>query len=270
MRLLFKILNRSVKTKNKLTFALLAILLCAGNSFAQDSLSHRSVFPRGISIEYGFGKYSVKDEYISKEKYSGTLPYFKVNWSRFHSKYAYHLSLEYRSSSKIKNYNVSTNIYQFALNQGFLYPLPTMSLFARDAYAFLGPSTELYFFHNKQNIAVSGFDYALSFAALFSIGLNSEIIYPIRKDLQVEGSLCLSVLSLGFRMVDNEEEDVSPVKLLTLLSGTNASFGLGTRYNLFGNFSLKLAYELHVTRISSWDPLLSASDNLFVTVAYRF
>ena len=270
MTLSFKILNRSVKIKIKIIFVILAILLFAGNSYAQDSLSHRTIFPRGISIEYSFGKYSVRDEYISNEKYSGTFPSFNANWSRFHSKYGYHLSLEYGSSSKIKNYNVSTAIYQFVLNQGFLYPLPRMSLFARDAYAFLGPSTELYFFYNKQNIAVSGFDYAQSFAALFSIGLNSEIIFPIRKDLQVEGSLCMSILSLGFRMVDNEEEDVSPVKLLTLLSGTNASFRFGIRYNLFGNFSLKLAYKLHLTRISSWAPLLSASDNLITTMAYKF
>jgi len=248
----------------------LAMLLFAGNSFAQDSLNHRAVFPRGISVEYGLGNYSVRDEYISKEKYSGTLPSFKANWSRFHNKYGYYLSLEYGSSSKIKNYNISTDIYQFALNQGFLYPLPAMSLFAREVYAFLGPSTELYFFYNKQNIAVSGFDYAQSFAALFSLGLNAEIIVPIRKNLQAEGSLGLSMLSLGFRMVDSEEEDVSPVKLLTLLSGTNAWFRLGIRYHLIDNFSLKLGYKLHLTRISSWDPLLSASDNLIVTVAYEF
>jgi hypothetical protein len=256
----------------KINFILisLAILLSAGNSVAQDSLSHRAVFPSGISVEYGLGSYSVRDEYISKEKYSGTLPSFTANWSRFHNKYGYFLSLEYGSSSKIKNYNVSTDIYQFAINQGFLYPLPAISLFARDVYAFLGPSTEAYFFYNKQNIAVSGFDYAQSVAALFSIGVNSEIIFPIRKNLQAESSLGLSMLSLGFRMVDLEEEDVSPVKLLTLLSGTNVSFGLGIRYKLIDNFSLKLGYKLHLTRISSWDPLLSASDNLIVSVAYKF
>jgi hypothetical protein len=259
-----------MKMKIKFILIILAILLFAGNSLAQDSLSHRTVFPRGISFEYGLGKYSVRDEYVSKEKYSGTIPSFTANWSRFHNKYGYYLSLAYGSSSKIKNYNVSTDIYQFALNQGFLYPLPKMSLFAKDVYAFLGPSTELCFFLNKQNIAVSGFDYTLSFAALFSLGVNSEIIFPIRKDLQAEGSLGLSMLSLGFRMVDLEEEDVSPVKLLTLLSGTNAWFRLGIRYKLIDNFSMKIGYKLHLTRISSWDPLLSVSDNLIVSVAYKF
>ena len=251
-------------------FILYLLLLFAGNSFAQDSLSHQTVFPKGISVEYGLGNYSVRDEYISKEKYSGTLPHFQVNWSRFHNKYGYYLGLEYRSSSKIKNYNVSADIYQFSLNQGFLYPLPKMSLFNRDVYAFLGPSTELYFFYNNQNIAISGFDYAQSFAILFSLGVSSEFIVPIIQRLQAESSIYLSVLSMGFRMVDQEEEDESPAKLLTLLSGTNASVRLGIRYNLLGNFSLKLAYRLHVTRISSWDPLLSASDNLIVTLAYKF
>jgi hypothetical protein len=90
------------------------------------------------------------------------------------------------------------------------------------------------------------------------------------KDLQAESSMQLSILSLGFRMVDSEEEDVSPAKLLTLLSGTKASIKLGIRYNLIGNFSLKLAYKLRVTRISSWDPLLSASDNFIASLTIGF
>jgi hypothetical protein len=256
--------------KIKSIFFSLTILVIVGNSFAQDSLSHRTIFPTGISVEYGLGNYSVRDEFISKEKYSGTLPHFKVDWSRFHNKYGYYLSFEYRSSSEIKNYNVSADIYQFALNQGFLYPLPKKSLFAKNVYPFLGPSTELYFFYNEQNIAVSGFDYSQSFAMLLSIGLDSEIIFPIRNDLQAETSLGLGILSLGFRMVDDEEEDVSPAKLLTSLSGTNASVSQGIRYNLFGDFSLKVAYKLNVTRISSWDPLLSASDNIITTMTYKF
>ena len=257
-----------IKIENVVNISI--ILLFSANSHAQDSINHHTVFPTSISIEYGMGNYSVKDEYISKEKYSGTLPGIKINWLRFHDKYGYHFSLEYGGSSNIENYNVSTTIYQFALNQGFLYPLPEFSLFSRAAYAFLGPSTELLFFYNNQNIAVSGFDYAQSLALLFSGGLNSLIILPLGNKLQVEGAVSMSILSLGFRLVDSEEEDVSPVNLLTFLSGTNAAFSLGLSYNLLDNFSTKLAYELHVTRISAWDPLLSASDNINISLAYKF
>ncbi len=251
---------------------LFGFLILSTNSemFAQDSLSHKSMFPGGITLEYGFGNYSVTDEYISKEKYSGSLPYYRVSWSNHHYNYVYHLGIEYRYSSEIKNNNVSADIYQFSLNQGFLYTLPAFSLFKKDVYTFLGPSTELFFYYNKQNIAVSGFDYAQSIAALFSLGISSELFYPVWSNFNVESSLGFSVLSLGFRMVDYEETDVSPVKPLTLFSGINASFRLGARYYLFDNFSLKAAYLFNVARISAWDPLLSASDNLIFTLTYGF
>ena len=254
----------------KLTFFTFAILISIGNLPGQDSLNRQSTFPSGITIEYGFGNYSVKDEYISKEKYSGTLPYYSVGWARKHDTYIYRLDMSYRNSNKIKNYNVTTDITQFTLNQGFLYPLRNISIFQKDLYLWLGPSTEFFYFYNDQNIAVAGFDYAQSFAGLFSIGLNLNGIYPLRHHLQLESSLRLTVLSLGFRRVDNEEDDQSAVKLLTLFSGLNSSFDLGVRYYLLDRLSVKLAYKFELTRISAWDPLLSASDNLIIGLTYRF
>ncbi|MBM4159842.1 MAG: hypothetical protein FJ217_01955 [Ignavibacteria bacterium] len=249
---------------------LLLLFLVTANLYGQDPSSPRGVFPVGITAEYGVGKYSVRDEYISKEKYSGTLPYFNLTWSKFHDTYGYFLAAEFQTSNKVKNYNVSAEVYQFSLHQGFLYPLAQASLLTKDLHLFLGPSTELFFFYNKQDIAVSGFDYAQSFAMLISLGAQSEVIVPISSGLQAEASLGLSLLSLGFRMVDMEEEDVSPAKLLTVLSGTNGSIRLGVRYYVFDNLSAKLSYRLQVTRISSWDPLLSAGDNLHVSLTYGF
>jgi hypothetical protein len=54
-------------------------------------LIHKIIFPEGITQEYGIGNYAVTDEYISKEKYSGTLPYYKVGWANQHEDYVYHL-----------------------------------------------------------------------------------------------------------------------------------------------------------------------------------
>ncbi len=237
---------------------------------AQDSLSHKTIFPKGITLEYGTGQYAVTDEYISKEKYSGPLPFYRVGWAKRHEKYVYELGIEYRNSSEVKNYNVSTDIYQFSLNQGFLYPLPKFTLFKKDVYPFLGPSTELFFYYNEQNIAVSGFDYVQSFAALLSLGINSKLFYPVWRNFTVEGALGFSVLSFGFRMVDYEETDTSPAKPLTLFSGINASIRLGARYYVLNNLSLKASYLFNMTRISPWDPLLSASDTIIFTVTYGF
>ena len=83
--------------------------------YAQDSLIHKTIFPEGITLEYGFGDFTVTDEYISQEKYSGTLPYYKAGWANQHDDYIYHLGFEYRFSSEIENFNVSADVYQFSL-----------------------------------------------------------------------------------------------------------------------------------------------------------
>lgn len=258
-----------MKTKAKIIISAITLLI-AIESPGQDTLHYPNLYPGGISIEYGIGSYSVRDEYISKEKYSGTLPYYSFGWARKHNKYIYRLEMTYRNSNNINNYNVSTNINQFTLNQGFLYPLKNMTLFKNDLYIWLGPSTEFFFYYSKPNIAVSGFDYAQSFAGLFALGFNADVIYPFKHNFQLESSLSLTVLSLGFRMVDSEEDDQSLVKPLTLFSGLNSSFDLGARYYLFNRLSVKLAYKFELTRISAWDPLLSASDNLIIGLTYKF
>jgi len=254
----------------KFTSICFAILISIGNLSGQDSLNQQSIFPPGITIEYGVGNYSVKDEYISKEKYSGTLPYYSVRWTKTHDEYVYRLDMAYRNSNDINNFNVTTDITQFTLNQGFLYPLKEISIFQKALYVWLGPATEFFFFYNYPNIAVSGFDYAQSFAGLFSLGLNVEGIYPLSSGFLLESSLRLTVVSLGLRMVDSEEDDQSPAKLLTLFSGLNSSFDLGVRHYLADRLSVKLAYKFELTRISTWDPLLSASDNLIIGLTYSF
>jgi hypothetical protein len=59
---------------------------------------------------------------------------------------------------------------------------------------------------------------------------------------------------------DNDEP--SPVRFLSLLSGTNAHLGLGAHYALTDRLSLDLGYEFQVLRIKPWDSLLSTSDNV--------
>jgi hypothetical protein len=257
-----------MKTKTVLII-LATMLLSTVHSSAQDTLINQKFFPKGITLKYGFGSYAVKDEYISNEKYSGTLSYTAFSWTREHSKTVYRLEMAYRNSKEINNHNVSADIIQFTLNQGFLYPLKKMSLFKKDLYAWLGPSTDLFFYYNKPDIAVSGFDYAESFAGLISLGLNTDIIYPLNRHFQLESALRFTVISFGLRMVDYEETDESPAKLLTLFKGLNSLFNLGVRYTFLNRLSLKIAYQFEMIRISAWEPLHSASDNVVFCLTFH-
>ena len=258
-----------MKTKAIIFISTIALFISIESS-GQDTTNYSTVFPKGITVKYGYGNYSIKDEYISNEKYSGTIPYFSFGWARKHNKYLYRLEMEYRNSDEIKNYNVSTNITQFTLEQGFLYPLKKRELFNKDLDLWLGPTTEFFFFVNEPNIAVDGFDYSQSFAGLFSLGINIVGAYSLNSKFQIESSIGMSALSLGFRMVDSEEDDQSPVKLLTLFSGLNSSFDLGIRYYIFNNLSIKAGYKFELCRISAWNPLISASDNLLIGLTYYF
>lgn len=263
-------LNKEFKMK---TISLLsAFILCVSSTiaFGQDSEKGKILFASGITVEYGIGNYAVTDEYISKEKYSGSLPFYKLSWTNPHQSYIYHLSMSFQNSSKIKSNNVSAEIIQFTFKQGFSYALPEFKVFGNDIYVYIGPSTELFLYYNKPKIAVSGFDYAQSSAMLISGNLNSSLYYPLSENFFFESSLDFSLLSLGFRLVDSEESDESPARILTVFSGTNVNFSFGARYYMFDNLSLKAAYNFHLTRISSWEPLLAACDNLIFSFTYGF
>ena len=102
------------------------------------------------------------------------------------------------------------------------------------------------------------------------LNISRRHLYNLFEKLNIEGSLDFNILSLGFRMVDTEESDESPAKILTLISVNNILFTLGPRYYLLDNLSIKAAYLFHLTRIDSWEPLLSASDNVVFTLTYGF
>jgi hypothetical protein len=246
------------------------ILFIDSNLPAQDAVTKPNLFPAGLTMKYGTGHYSHKDEYISGEKYTGMMPFYSLEWARSHERYVYQLEMIYRHSSGIRNHHVSADITQFMMSQGFIYPLREMLLFKKDLFLWIGPSSELYFFYNKPEIAVSGFDYAQSYAMLASLGLNAEGILPLNQKFNAESSVHLTVVSVGGRMVDNEEDGQSPVRLLTLLSGLNSSFSLGVRYQVFNPLTVRIAYRFEFTRISKWTPLLAASDNATVALTYRF
>ncbi len=246
------------------------------NSYAQQNdLTHENVYPRGITIDYGAGLFSVKDNFFSKERYSGILPYFKVGWSQFHGNRAVQLNLKYSSSSKIRNNEMAANIVLFSLEGDYLYPAGTFSLFSKKVYTYLGPYADFYTYYNRLNFANDGMFFDFSVAALLSLGVHPMFIMPLREKFKFESSMQMNVFSVVIRMpeiieVDNNGEDESRLKLLTPFSGLNSQINFGVRYYPVKALSLKLRYEFHLTRITTWEYLLAASDNIICTVTYHF
>jgi len=248
----------------------LSVLLASGKAAGQAASAGGALSP-GLSVEYGLGHYAVTDEYFSTEKYSGTLPYLRVNWCREHAKSIYQLGLEVRTSSEIRNYSISTEITQLSFTQGFLYPLRQRSLFNRDLFLFVGPCSELFILMNTQDLAVSTLGFGMSSSVLISLGARAVIVMPLSPKLSAESTFQAGILSLGIRGIDDEmNDDVAAPKVLTPLSGTNASLRLGLRYRLLGAFHGQLAYQFSLTRITPWIPLLAASDTVIAGLTWSF
>jgi hypothetical protein len=239
-------------------------LLVASDLSAQTEDGTHVPLPSGISVKAGLGRYSVRDEYFSAEKYSGTLPYFSATWARLRERGGYRMGVEHRNSSELRNNNISAGVTSFSLNLDYLYRVATLRLFSRDAPLFLGPSTGFFMHFSELHIAFSELEIPYSFAILLPVGINSTLILPVTDRFQLGGSLRSSIFSLGMRMIDLDEDvdEESPIRFLTLPSGTTATLRLELRYILLDRLSLDCAYELQVLRVSPWDPLLSASDNL--------
>ena len=264
--------------KIKLNFIGLAILLFAGNSFGQDSLSHQTVFPKGISVEYGLGKYSVRDKYISKNKYTGSISSLNVAWSHFNNNRGVRLKFDYRSGSEIKSFNLSTDIKEFCFTGDYILSVGIFNLFSKKIYTYLGPSWDFYLYARNQNMASHMMATTLSYAALISLGFNSEFICPIKPKLQAEGSLGLSLLSLGGRLPDLETEEAKMIKLLPLYSSMKGYSHLVLRYRFIKQASFGIGYQFRLIWFKSskeweiedgWYGLSVANDNLFFRLAWN-
>jgi hypothetical protein len=247
-----------------LPFLVVVLLLVPSGLKAQGVPESPAPFPTGISINAGLGRYSVRDEYFSAEKYSGTLPSFSATWTRSHQGGGYSIGVEHRNSSEIRNHNLSAGVTSFSLNLDYLYRVAALQILSREATLFLGPTTGFFMHFSELHIAYSELEIPYSFAMLLPVGVNSTLVLPLTDRFQLAGSVRSSLFSLGLRMIDLDEDvdEESPVRFLTFPSGFNAKFRLGVRYAAMDHISLDFGYEFQLLRIDPWDPLLSASDNL--------
>jgi hypothetical protein len=250
----------------------LILLQCAVTfgTFAQESTPRHYAFADGLGIRAGISHSAIRDEFISDEKYSGSLPYVALSWSRFHDAYGYRLIFEFESSTSVKNHNVSAEITQATFDFEYLYPVGNFPLLSNDLALLAGPSAEIFLHFRNQNIASGGSSLfnALSFSSLLSAAAKAEAYYPLNDVFQIDFGARLSILSLGGRMINPEKKDVSVVKVLTVLSSIRLSTEIAARYRVAKPLTLALVYQFKYTRIAGWDLFLSGSDTFIAAITY--
>ena len=224
----------------------------------------------GIAVEYGIGKLSIRDEYISKEKYSGNIPYFQSTWSKYDQDSGYAIGLQQRYSTEIMNYNMRTHITQFSLFYDKQHRNTKLFKASPDIVLMLGPSINFHTTFFDQKVAGNGLNASFSFFSLFSLGLNSQLYYPINNKIWAIGTIKTNLISVGLRMVDFAGDDEEPLRFLTPLSASNTMISAGIQYSVSEKIPIRLSYKFQLLRLTEWDPILSASDNFTVELKYKF
>jgi len=161
---------------------LLMLLLPCCRALSQETdLPGQQFFPVGISFEGGPGSFAVRDEFISRERYSGPLPLYSLTWTDVTAARANRIMLEYRTGAHVMNYNVSATITEFTFGLHYLYPIGRIPLFSKQVHAYLGPSPELFFHFRSQNLAGGGnaIFRAYSVAFLLSAGATASFFCPL-------------------------------------------------------------------------------------------
>ena len=257
-------------TSRILSFA--GLLLLTLEVIGQDTINPRTMFPSGIFLGYGQGFYSVKDEYISKEKYSGTLPYLSLEWRRFHNNSAYRLEFETQRSTNISNHSITAKVVQLVFNQDFSYTVGSFPLLSRSVYAYLGPSAQFFFYDIDYNFAQPGtFISPNTFGIIGSLGINCALIYPVNNKLLIEGFIRSNVISFSGKKIDEYRFiDVSSPALLYVYTATKIDSDISLRYYLSKRVSASLGYKFDLSRIDKWDSYVATSSSLLISVNLKF
>ena len=262
-----------------LAFWLFIFPLTACPIWGQTTDNFENRFPQGLSAGYGFGRYSIRDEYISLNRYTGMFSELNLEWSHYHGGRGFELEFAYGHGSEIKNYNAKADIYELTLSGKYLYPIKETLLFQKPVYLYLGPCWNSFVHFRNQNMASSIFTKTMSFATLISAGINTKCIIPLSAKFQTENSLTLHLISFAGRLPDMDIEDAKYIRLLTFPWAIDSQYNFTLRYRMNSNLSIATGYQFKLIKVHSsesseeelgWYGMLSANNNVFIDLRCHF
>jgi len=257
----------------RLMLMILALSMARSNLLGQEGDSTIStLLSKGLTFRAGIGSYALRDEFISRETYSGALPVYMLTWTDGAPARISQMSFELRAGSAIRNHNISASITEFAFSFDYLYPVGKFTFLSHDVSVYLGPSPDFFVHFRSQNIAKGGsaITRAYSVAMLFSAGAILTFLSPLNESLLADATFESNVLSFGGRIVNPDDSDESFVKPLTPFSGLRFKSDAGLRYEVSSRLHVRLSYRFELSRIDAWDYFISGSDMGVLSLHYRF
>jgi hypothetical protein len=232
--------------------------------FSQDTVNHKTIFPRGITFDVGVTFEGLVDEYISKEKYSGTIPYYCIQWAWYHQKMGYRLGFETNGSAELKNNDIVAEFNQANFYFDFIYPVANFRLFSKSVFAYLGPGVNYYDYYISHDFA--SYTRSYSDGGIFSFGINFDLIYPVKSWFHTDLFLRSGLLAVASKSFDPDKYSGSDTRFTSVFNATSLNSGLSFRFNVLKKLTLTAGYKFQFNSITIWDDFKSASDVLFASI----
>jgi hypothetical protein len=212
-----------------------------------------------VTVSSGISFYSVLDNNISNEKYSGTLiPFNFILMSNITDRQFrdFYFSLQ---TGTIKNYKVDAHVNELTLGWDYGFKINK-----KKAYdIFLGPSPFLYFYDRQEEISSKTyFNSDLGLITLAGVfGIKSNKLNGF--NYKIKGRLGL--LSVGVSPGDGNK-----TKILTPLNGLQFNFSALVSYKLLNWADIAFEYSFQTYNITAWNKMYSLSDQLTLNLIFTF
>jgi hypothetical protein len=254
-----------IQIKRRTVILISALLASNVDSFSQDTAGADMMHGNGITLSAGVSYIAVRDEYLSPEKYTATLPIWGVAWSRFSTTFAYRLTFQYQSTTHLKSYNVSADLHQGSVRLDILFPIGDFELMNRKASAWLGPGSE-FFAHTRRQRIAGDVKESSTFSSIYG-NVVGQLFYPLASSLNVEAVSSFSLFSLAAK-TNVETGSESTTKLQSLFTSLRAEGEIRLRHRFIGSLSAFAGYRFELTRATAWDFFIAGNDQLLLAITY--
>lgn len=234
---------------------------------------------RCISINKSIGTCSIADKQISENMYSGTTGSIGITYLGLHQTYGSYFKFNYEKGSQIKYENSSAAINNVLLSYGMIYPIKGLKLLNKNLYAYMGPSTDIYFHLRLQDASLNIEAPTISYALLFSLSINAMVVYPLNKKIACEGIFSATAISFGGRFPNIMYKQINLFKLLPFYKALRNIDRIALTYRPYSFLTLKAGYEFDFIGIKSfgnssdgidWAGIHSIGNHGFIETTFNF
>lgn len=230
-------------------YVLILALVIPFSVFSQEE--ERPVNRLGLIVEYGLGGVALKDQYISKERYTGTIPFLGVYYGRLDERKGYQLGFTFQKDNELENFAIRAEYMRASLNFDQFFTVKSFLMAGKEAAWHIGPSVE-YFEYELTNRFSSNHK-AWSELIMASVGINTLLDWQFGKKFTASAFLRSNVIGMSYKTHDERKFPDKNSILQTLVTANNLDAELAVRYKIVKRISLGLKGRAQYTRSTGWD-----------------